>query len=340
MARDPRYDVLFEPVRIGPVTAKNRFYQPPHCNGMGDLRPHTHAAMRGIKAEGGWAVVNTEHVDVHPTSDMAGEIVHSLWDDDDIPNFAMMCDAVHDHGALAGIQLAYAVYYNANRLSREVPLGPLDRPIDQYDPVQCRAMDKSDIKDLHRWWAAACRRSQQAGFDIINVDANFSTICFQFLSPRNRRTDEYGGSLENRARLTKELIAISREATKGELGISVRLIIDELIGPRGLTSEADGREAIECLAELPDLWDIVVGTWAGDSSTSRFVPEAAHEFARRVREAGHHQAGCRCRAVHLARHNGLADQARRPRHDRGHAAVDRRSIPAPEDRGGPARGHP
>ncbi len=57
--RDPRFDILFEPVRIGPVVAKNRFYQPPHCNGMGSWRPQAHAAMRGVKAEGGWAVVNT-----------------------------------------------------------------------------------------------------------------------------------------------------------------------------------------------------------------------------------------------------------------------------------------
>jgi len=59
MTRDPRYDVLFEPVRIGPVQAPNRFYQVPHCNGMGFLRPRMVAEMRGIKAEGGWGVVCT-----------------------------------------------------------------------------------------------------------------------------------------------------------------------------------------------------------------------------------------------------------------------------------------
>jgi len=59
MTRDPRYDVLFEPVQIGPVQAPNRFYQVPHCNGMGFLRPRMVAEMRGIKAEGGWGVVCT-----------------------------------------------------------------------------------------------------------------------------------------------------------------------------------------------------------------------------------------------------------------------------------------
>ena len=55
-----RYGCLFEPLQIGPVTAPNRFYQVPHCNGMGHLRPQSLAAMRGVKAEGGWGVVCTE----------------------------------------------------------------------------------------------------------------------------------------------------------------------------------------------------------------------------------------------------------------------------------------
>jgi 2,4-dienoyl-CoA reductase-like NADH-dependent reductase (Old Yellow Enzyme family) len=67
LTRDPRFDILFEPVKIGPVVAKNRFYQVPHCNGMGYLRPRAHAAMRGVKAEGGWAVVSTEEVEIHPS---------------------------------------------------------------------------------------------------------------------------------------------------------------------------------------------------------------------------------------------------------------------------------
>ncbi|MDX1737686.1 MAG: NADH:flavin oxidoreductase, partial [Alphaproteobacteria bacterium] len=69
MVRDSRYDILFEPVKIGPVTARNRFYQVPHCNGFGWRQPNSLAAMRGIKAEGGWAVVSTEEVEIHPSSD-------------------------------------------------------------------------------------------------------------------------------------------------------------------------------------------------------------------------------------------------------------------------------
>ncbi len=71
MSRDPRFDILFEPVEIGPVTTKNRFYQVPHCNGMGHRFPRGMAAMRGMKAEGGWGVVCTEECEIHPGSDLS-----------------------------------------------------------------------------------------------------------------------------------------------------------------------------------------------------------------------------------------------------------------------------
>ena len=64
MSRDPRYDILFEPITIGPVTAKNRFYQVPHCNGGGYRDPTAVATMRRAKAEGGWGVIFTEQVEI------------------------------------------------------------------------------------------------------------------------------------------------------------------------------------------------------------------------------------------------------------------------------------
>ena len=105
MARDPRYDILFEPVKIGPKTAKNRFYQVPHCSGMGWAWPQTLAAMRGMKAEGGWAVVNTEYCSIHPTSDDTPNPFCRLWNDDDVRDNALMTAAVHEHGSLAGVEL-------------------------------------------------------------------------------------------------------------------------------------------------------------------------------------------------------------------------------------------
>ena len=114
MARDPRFDILFEPVKIGPVTAPNRFYQVPHCTGMGYAMPATLAAMRAIKAEGGWGVVNTEYCSIDPSSDDIPAPFASLWDDGDTRNMAVMVDAVHEHGALAGVELWHGGLRSSN----------------------------------------------------------------------------------------------------------------------------------------------------------------------------------------------------------------------------------
>ena len=99
MSRNPRYDILFEPVRIGPVTAPNRLYQTPHALGTGNQMPHTRAAMREVRAEGGWGVVNTGYCSIHPSCDDAPLPYCRLWDDEDIPVHALMVDAVHRHDA-------------------------------------------------------------------------------------------------------------------------------------------------------------------------------------------------------------------------------------------------
>ena len=124
VTRESRFDILFEPVKIGPLVAKNRFFQVPHCNGMGYVRPRAHAAMRGIKAEGGWAVVSTEEVEIHPSSDVSPYIEGRIWDDRDVPALALMTDAIHAHGALAAIELVHAGMSASNHYSREVPFAP------------------------------------------------------------------------------------------------------------------------------------------------------------------------------------------------------------------------
>jgi len=279
VARDPRYDILFEPVRLGPVTAKNRFYQVPHCNGMGHLQPNGVAAMRGVKAEGGWAVVCTEECEIHFSSEVTPHIEARLWDDRDIPALARMTEAVHAHGALAGIELVYNAHSGANRSSREPPMAPSNIVCQAYDMVQARAMDLSDIRAVRRWHRAAALRARDAGFDIVYVYAGHDlALPMHFLSRRhNDRGDDYGGSLENRARLLRELILETKEAVGETCAVAVRLAVDELLGEDGITAESEGREVIEMLAELPDLWDVNVSDWSNDSVTARFAEEGAQE---------------------------------------------------------------
>ena len=101
MSREPRFDILFEPIKLGPVTAPNRFYQVPHCTGMGYQMPQTLASMREVKAQGGWGVVNTEYCSIHASSDDLPAPFASLWDAGDVKNMAHMVEGVHRYGSLA-----------------------------------------------------------------------------------------------------------------------------------------------------------------------------------------------------------------------------------------------
>ena len=279
MSRDPRYDILFEPVQIGPVTARNRFYQVPHCTGIGWSQPEALARLRGIKAEGGWAVVATEETEIHPTADCEPFHEGRLWDDRDIPAIALMADAVHEHGALAAIEIMHHGGSVANWGTRLAPMAPSHRPIIYNYPVQARAMDKQDIRNLRQWHREAALRSRKAGFDIVYVYATHDlSIAHQFLQRRkNDRIDEYGGSLENRARLLRELILDTKDAVGDKCAVAVRFCADELIGEEGLTHDGEARDVVEMLAELPDLWDVNISTWPNDSQTSRFAKEGFQE---------------------------------------------------------------
>ena len=275
-----RYDVLFEPVRIGPLTTKNRFFQVPHCNGMGYRDPSAQAAMRRVKAEGGWAVVCTEQVEIHPTSDIAPFIELRIWDDQDVPALARIAEAIHGGGALAGIELAHNGLNAPNLYSRETPLAPVHLPVATFscDPVQARAMTKADIADLRRWHRNAVRRSLQAGYDLVYVYAGHALGgIHHFLSPRyNQRSDEYGGSPRNRMRLLREILEDTQEEVAGRAAVACRITVDERIGEAGI-SRPQMEEILGELGEHPDLWDFVMGSWEDDSNTSRFGPEGEQE---------------------------------------------------------------
>ena len=279
MKRASAYDVLFEPVRIGPVTTKNRFYQVPHCNGMGHLRPRAEAAMRGMKAEGGWGVVCNQETEIHPTSDLAPYAEGRLWDGRDVPALRLMTEAVHRHGSLAGIELAHNGSHAPNLLTRARSMAPGEAVVEAGFAPQARAMDKADLRDLRRWHRDAVRRSKEAGFDIVYVYAgHHMTVPHHFMLPQfNDRCDEYGGSLENRVRLTRELLEDTLEEAAGDCAVAFRFAIDEMQGADAMQAEEEGRGVIELLAELPDLWDVNVAGWPNDSQTTRFQPEDGYQ---------------------------------------------------------------
>ncbi|MGI9419189.1 MAG: NAD(P)-binding protein, partial [Geminicoccaceae bacterium] len=161
--------------------------------------------------------------------------------------------------------------------------------LDMGHPKQARAMTKADIRAFRQWHRAAARRAKEAGFDIIYVYAGHRmTLTQHFLLPElNQRADEYGGSLENRARLLRELLEETREEVGDDCAVALRFAVDEMKGADGMQAEEEGRAVVEMLADLPDLWDVNVSDWPNDSITTRFQPDDGYqagyvEFVKQV----------------------------------------------------------
>ena len=287
ISRDPRHDVLFEPVRIGPKTLRNRFYQVPHCTGLGTTKPLSQAAHRAVKAEGGWAAVCTEYAPVSADSDESPYVSAQLLDEDDLANLTLLTRAAHEYGALAGIELTHVGGHAGVRESRWPPIAPSQLASDYHSFTVPKAMELADIRRVQADWVTAARRSREAGFDIVYVYGAHSYLPLQFLSPfYNQRTDEYGGSFENRARFWLETIELVRDAVGADCAIAVRHQLDGL-GPAGV----ELREAlafVELADPLVDLWDVNIGSiaeWGGDSGPSRFFVEGYQlEWTRHVRD--------------------------------------------------------
>ena len=224
--------ILFDPIKIGPVVAPNRFYQVPHASGMTESNPRVRAAFRGTKAEGGWGVVSTGAVSIHPSSDDSPLPFARLWNDADIASHALTTEAVHKHGSLAAVELWHGGAVVMNRTSRLPPLSPSGVPwaathIGFMGQQRPKPMDGKDIDAVLNWQRAATRRALDAGFDIIYVYAGMGYLGYEFLLPEyNWRTDGYGGSLENRTRFVREMLEVTRDEAGSRAAVALRISLE------------------------------------------------------------------------------------------------------------------
>ena len=288
---DARHAILFEPVAIGPKTLPNRFYQVPHASGFGSGSPRTQAAFRGIKAEGGWGGVCVEYAPVSPDSDETPAVAADIWDDRDARALGLTAEAVHAHGALAGLELYHGGWSSWNGSSRAVRLAPSQLTSAVQWSGLAKEMDATDIARLQRDWVRAARRAADVGFDIVYVYGAHGYLMTQFLSDViNRRTDGYGGSLANRARFWLETLAAVRGEVGGECAIATRIAVHGDSGVPGAECLPgihldDTLKVVAMADDLVDLWDVTVGGWPEDSGTSRYFPEG-HErpWTDRMRE--------------------------------------------------------
>lgn len=276
-ARDPRYDILFEPIRIGPKVMKNRFYQVPQCNGAGHARPGSSAGHRAVKAEGGWGGIATESCSIHPEVNQTTITNASIWDEGDVINHRHMVDEVHKWGALAGIELG-AGGVKDNLWSRYVAPA-IDRfPSSGVYKTYTYPATEEDIARILQMYEDAGQRAKDAGFDILYIHGAAGVLPVHALSRHyNRRTDKYGGSFENRARFWVEALERLKKVAGNDCAVATRITIDDLAGPWGLEMHDEGLRFVEYVTRLGlvDLWDVIIGgsgddMWGEDSGPSRF----------------------------------------------------------------------
>ncbi|MBT2554181.1 FAD-dependent oxidoreductase [Arthrobacter sp. ISL-5] len=287
MALSERYAVLFEPVQVGPKTAKNRFWATPHAIGFGTDKAGSAAGYRGTRAAGGWGVVFTEATTIAPEMDKTPHAMSRLWDEGDVRNLSHVADAIKKHGALAGIELEYNAAVGVMTEGRSLtPRNVVATPGESALAVPYAGglieLDAEGIEDIKQIYVAAALRAKDAGFDLITFHCGHAaSILAHFLIPYyNTRTDEYGGSLENRSRFAREMLQAAREAVGPDVAIGLRLGVDTLDGPfglgdRGIQHDRDTPMFIKYLDDLVDYWDFVIGgfDWAQDAQSSRTVGE-------------------------------------------------------------------
>ncbi len=263
---------LWSPIRLGPVTVRNRIVFSAHLTNYAvDGRPSDqHAAYYEARAAGGAGLIITEEHSTHPTDWPYEKLIHGFHRDV-IPGYRRITDAVHRHRTPIFAQ----INHNGGQASSMYTRLPVWAPSPVADPLfreVPKAVDDHEIAEIVAGYATVAEHCAEGGFDGIELQCSHSSIVRGFLSPAtNRRTDRYGGALENRARLLLDLVQAVRGAIGPDLALGVRLCGDELI-EGGTTID----EAVE-VARMVELTGAVdyVNTSIGVATASLFMIEAS-----------------------------------------------------------------
>lgn len=287
MTLSDRYSVLFEPIKVGPHTAKNRFWSTPHAIGYGIDNVASQAGVRATRAAGGWGVVFTEANTISPDMDKTPFKMSRMWDEGDVRNQRFVANEIKRNGALAGIELEYNVAVSPMSEGRGLEPKAVSGGIGDSGMLVPYAgtlldLDHEGIAEIIQIYIDASLRAQDAGFNLVTFHCGHAaSILSRFLIPYyNTRTDEYGGSVENRVRFIREMLTAVRAAVGPDIAFGLRLGVDTLdepigLGARGLRANGDTPEVITRLDDLVDYWDFVPGVvdWGIDAQSSRTVGE-------------------------------------------------------------------
>ncbi|BDG32528.1 FAD-dependent oxidoreductase [Parageobacillus thermoglucosidasius] len=229
---------VFEPIKIGNLQLKNRLVVPPmvtnYCNTDGTVTER-YIAYHEARAKGGWGLIITEATAV----DERGKGFHNmagLWSDDQIESHSRLTERVHQHGGKIAVQLYHAGRQTGSHITGVQPVAPSPIKDPTMDETP-RELTKEEIKEIIEKFGDAALRAKKAGYDAVEIHGGHGYLINQFLSPfSNKRTDEYGGTLMNRARFAVEIIENVRKKVGKHFPILFRISTVEFV-EGGLTIE-------------------------------------------------------------------------------------------------------
>ncbi len=265
-------ELLWSPLQLGPVTVANRVVFSAHLTNYAHdgLPTEQHAAYYAARAEGGAGLIITEEHSTHPTDWPYEKLIHGFHRDV-IPGYRRITDAVHRHR----VPIFAQINHNGGQASSMYSRLPVWAPSSVADPLfreVPKAVDHAEIAEIVASYALVAGHCAEGGFDGIELQCSHSSIVRGFLSPAtNRRTDEYGGSLTNRARVLVQIVAAVRAAIGPDLALGVRLCGDELIeGGTTIDDAVQVARMVEATGHVD-----YINTSIGVATASLFMIEAS-----------------------------------------------------------------
>ncbi len=274
-------NILLTPARIGAVEIKNRIVMPPMTTRLADAEGHVTddtIAYYLARVRGGTGLITVEMAS--PTR--AGRHRRrelGIYDDRFLPGLTRLADAIRGGGAKASIQLGHGGGHTRADVCGETPIAPSAIPHPVFEvtnqTIVPREMTRADIDTTIAAFAAAAARAQKAGFDCVEIHAAHGYLISQFLTPfENRRTDAYGGSLENRARFGLEVLRAVKAAVPG-MPVIFRISVDDYFTPGGLTYQEGKRVAVWAAEAGADALHVAAGVYRSPPTTPGSIPPMA-----------------------------------------------------------------
>jgi 2,4-dienoyl-CoA reductase-like NADH-dependent reductase (Old Yellow Enzyme family) len=278
------FDSLLQPGRIGSATIPNRIVMPAmttrYADAEGFVTDDSLAYYRA-RAQGGVGLITVEMA----SPERAGRHRRhelGIYKDEFVPGLTRLVDEIHRYGAKASIQLGHGGGHTRVDICGEQPIAPsaIAHPVQEvtFETIIPEAMTKERIQQTVAAFAAAARRAEQAGFDCVEIHGAHGYLISQFLTPfENRRDDEYGGSLENRARFGLEVLRAVKQSVS-RVGVIYRISVDDYF-PEGMPY-VEGRQVALWVAEAgADALHIAAGHYRSLPSAARQMPPMAEPDA-------------------------------------------------------------